>query len=77
MPVSFQRDCIRLALPVAGSMGRSPYLGTGSPGKWMDAKAAASVRLRRPSFDRMLLTWWPAVLMLMKSRSAISPFEKS
>ena len=34
--------------------------------------AAASVRLLRFSFIRMLLTWLPAVLVLMKRRCAIS-----
>ena len=39
------------------SMGRNPYFAAGSCGRWSDAKAAASVRLRRPSLARMLLTW--------------------
>src|SRR4029453_7498154 len=66
---------ITIALADAGSMGKSPYLGADSLGRWMEAKAAASVWFPNPSFVRMLLKWWPAVLTLMKRRSAISPLE--
>ena len=39
------------------------------------AYATSSLRLRMPSFVKMLLTWWAAVLRLMKRRSAISGFD--
>ena len=55
-------ECSPFASPIAlGCQGwslRTP----GDCGTLSRANAAASVRLRRPSLVRMLLTWWPAVL---------------
>ncbi len=60
-------ECSLFTFPRSRVRSAPPAVAIGGCATWRSAYAAASVRLRSPSFIRMLLTWLPAVFVLMNS----------
>ena len=60
----------------ARRIGRIPYLSAGISEACRMRDRGGLRAATEWSLDRMLLTWWPAVFVLMNRRAAISAFDK-